>query len=135
MGDEAEGVFEQVYGQGFVRTGLNRPPLMMSMLPEFVRYTPDYLTSKGYVEVQGFGRDQINKFKREKIEALLAWNRHFRVDFFLWDSYNKRYGWVRLQDLVRDFRPHHVQTFPEGKEYFGVSAAELPMAADWVKLQ
>lgn len=132
MGDQAEAVFEEHYRQGWVRFGLNRPPLQMGALPPKIRYTPDYLTSKGLVEVQGFGRDQVAKFKRDKIEALLSWHRDFRVDFFLWDSTNRRYGWVRLPQLVTDFRKHHVLQFPEGTEYFAVPAGELPMSAGWV---
>lgn len=132
MGDEAEGVFEEHYPMAWTRFGLNRPDVPMGSLPPFLRFTPDYLTSRGMVEVQGFGRDQIAKFKRDKIEALLEWHHKFRVDFFLWDSTNRRYGWVRLQDLVNSLHNHHVKSFPEGNQYFAVSADELPMASDWV---
>lgn len=132
MGDEAEGVFEANYPMAWTRFGLNRPDVPMGSLPPFLRFTPDYLTSKGLVEVQGFGRDQLCKLKQDKVVALLEWNRHFRVDLFLWDSTNKRFGWVRLNDLVTNLHKHNVRMFPEGTQYFEVAADELPMASDWV---
>lgn len=133
MGDAAEAVFEETYSQGWVRLGLNRPPLNMGMLPPFIRFMPDYLTSKGLVEVQGFGRDQTAKFKLKKIGALLEWQDHFRVDFFVWDSHNQRYGWVRLPELWAALETAEVRVFEnDGNEYFAVPADELPVV-EWVE--
>lgn len=127
LGNEAEAIFEASYAQGFVRYGLDRPPIHMASLPPFVRFTPDYLTARGAVEVQGFGRDQNAKFRREKLAALGQWHHLIRVDFFIWDSHNKRYGWVRLPDLERRLRMSQLRRFPEGNEYFEVPADELPV--------
>lgn len=134
LGDESEGVFEDNYPMAWTRFGLNRPLVPMSSLPPFLRHTPDYVTSRGLVECQGFGRDQLAKFKRSKIDALLIWHHQMRVDFFLWDSANKQFGWVRLPDLVNNLHRHNVKSFHEGNQYFEVAAGELPMASDWTQL-
>lgn len=132
LGDEAEAVFEEVYPAAWTRYGLNRPSVPMNKLPAYIRYTPDYLTSRGLVEVQGFGTDQTAKFKQDKLAALSQWHLAFRVDFFLWDSYQKRYGWLRLPDLMAVIRQRHAATFPEGKLYFALKADELPIVDAWV---
>lgn len=135
MGDEAEAVFERAYPQKWVRFGINRPPINVKLVPPFVRYAPDYLTSKGLVEVQGFGRDQIAKFKLGKLEALTEWNDKFRVDFFLWDSSNQRYGWVRLAELDEALIAHgSAMTFHEGNPYTALRADCIPVVDGWVPL-
>lgn len=98
LGDQAEAVFEAVYPQGWARYGLCRPPINLATVPPMIRYSPDYITAKGFVEVQGFGRDQTFKLKASKYEALNAWHGLFRVDLFAYDSHNKRYGFMRLHD-------------------------------------
>lgn len=99
MGDEAEGVFEAVYPEGFVKYGLSRPPIHLASVPPFIRFTPDYLTAKGLVEVQGLGRDRTFKLKISKWTALEEWASHFRVDLFVWDRTDSRYGFIRLHEL------------------------------------
>ena len=133
MGDEAERVFEATYPQGFVRYGLARPPIGLSNVPAFIRYTPDYLTAKGLVEVQGLGQDQTFKLKMDKYESLFEWNAEFRVDLFVWDSYKKRYGWIKFDDLDGYILAGLAQrgTFPEGKTYWAVTADSLPTTGDW----
>lgn len=133
MGDEAEGVFEATYPQGFARYGINRPPIQLAKVPAFVRYTPDYLTSKGLVEVQGFGRDQTFKLKDDKYEALRHWHSIFRVDIFVWDSANKRYGFVRLHDFIEAWEEHGwSDSFDEGRNpYMALKAEHLPVE-HWV---
>ncbi len=133
MGDEAEKVFEAVYPQGFARFGLNRPPINLTNIPPFVRFMPDYLTAKGLVEVQGFGTDQIAKFKVQKLDVLRQWHRLFRVDFFLWDRTNLRYGWLRLNDLEEAMPWIHAElrSFHEGNQYWAIPAANLPVI-EWV---
>lgn len=133
MGDEAEGVFEETYQEGWVRFGLNRPPINLANVPRFIRHAPDYLTSKGLVEVQGFGRDQTFKLKHEKLFALQDWHAKFRVDLFVWDSHNKRYGWLRLNDLCAELDDiAEFAQFPEGKPYLAIMADRLPVI-EWTQ--
>lgn len=135
MGDEAEGMFEATYPEGFVRFGLNRPPIRLADVPPFVRYTPDYLTSKGLVEVQGFGRDQTFKLKDDKLAALLKWQEKFRVDVWVWDSHKRRYGWLRLNQLLVAVQDHARQkAFVEGKPYWALAAGKLPVVDGWTVL-
>lgn len=135
LGDEAEGIFESTYPQGFVKFGLSRPPINLSNVPAFVRYTPDYLTAKGLVEAQGFGRDQKLKIKRDKMDALADWAviSDWRVDMFVWDTTNKRFGWIRMPELVEAAHEFGVWGwFPEGKQYVAIAATDLP--AVWTDL-
>lgn len=132
MGDEAEGIFEATYPQGFVRFGLNRPPINLANVPEKIRYSPDYLTGKGFVEVQGFGRDQTVKMKLCKWQAMWAWHADFRCDLFLWDTTNKRHGWVRLPELAEAFGEHaDMRAFPEGTAYWAIHANQVPVVDGW----
>lgn len=131
LGDEAESIFESVYSHGFVKYGLSRPPINLATVPEFIRYTPDYLTSKGLVEVQGFGRDQTFKLKEDKYGALCDWHywAEVRVDLFVWDSWNREYGWIRLLDLTTE--DAEIRHFPEGKPYYAWQAKDLPVI-EWM---
>lgn len=126
MGDEAEEVFEQTTSNGFVRYGLNRPPIKLGNVPEMVRYTPDYLQHDRLVEVQGIGADRTIKLKVDKYAALLQWNQIFPTFMFVWDSKARAYtefpidGFpVLLCELDR---------FAEGKPYFALKADALPFA-------
>jgi hypothetical protein len=138
LGDEAEQKFEaycKKRRRGFERFGHNRPNLRMDMLPARVRYTPDYLTSKCFVEVQGLGTDQLFKLKLDKHGALHYWNDmrspHFEgVQFYVWDSYRKRECLLPL--LVLDEvigQCAELNAFPEGKAYFEIPADEVFDAA------
>lgn len=133
MGDEAEGIFEEVYPYGKAKYGLSRPPVNLTQVPAFVRYTPDYLTAKGLVEVQGFGRDQTFKLKVDKYNALNEWHLQFRVDLFVWDTTNKRYGFVRLHDFMEAWEEHGwSDAFDDGRNpYMALKAEHLPVDA-WV---
>jgi hypothetical protein len=124
MGDEAEGVFEEVCHVNWVRYGLNRPPLKMSMLDERVRYTPDYLTSAAFVEVQGFGRDQTLKLKVSKMSALAWWNVPHPVELFVWDSTNKRHAQFPLAEVQAWFDNLRtvLDRFHDSGAYFAVPA-------------
>ena len=89
LGDPAENAFRKYAAQGgiaCVKYGLDRPPLDLSRTPSYIRYTPDFLTNNGLVEVQGCGRDQCFKFKHDKLRALLQWQRHHHVDMWLWNE-------------------------------------------------
>jgi hypothetical protein len=127
MGDQAEGVFEEVCELGFVRFGLNRPPLRMSALPARIRYTPDYLMSSKLVEVQGFGRDQVMKLKLDKWNCLHWWNSVHPVELFLYDSHNDRWTFVTLKQLDEWLAngEAELRSFPEGKSYFAFRASLL----------
>ena len=124
MGDEAESVFEATHPAGYVRFGLNRPPLHMASLPVRVRYAPDYLTSKGFVEVKGCGRDQRLKVKLENLNALHYWNQLFTTSVFVWDSSKKRHTTFtikQLQKVIDDPAGGVVSDhFHDGKMYFAV---------------
>jgi hypothetical protein len=123
MGDEAENIFETVSPINWVRTGLNRPPISVSALPVAVRYMPDYLTSRCWVEVQGCGRDQLFKFKHEKLEALVAWEQFGHpVEIFLWNRTNQSHTQISLSELYDCFVSQDcVQgEYEEGKTWIGV---------------
>lgn len=116
MGDQAEGVFEGSTSNGYVHYGLSRPPINMGKLPEFLRYTPDYLQHDRLVEVKGLGRDQVLKVKTEQIRALNEWDEKYPVDVFIYDSANNRYTQVSLLELRELIGAHaEIQQFPEGK--------------------
>lgn len=124
MGDAAERKFEETYDKGFVRTGLNRPPIHVPSIPTRERYRPDYLTAEGYVEVQGFGKAQVFQLKVEKFNCLNFWDSIHPVHIFVWDSYRKRYKQFPL-DNVRAWIDDGSATmgwFPEGKAYFAIPA-------------
>lgn len=124
MGDEAEGIFEQVVDQPFVRFGLERPPIKMGQLPEFLRYTPDYLLTDRLVEVQGVGRDRLVKLKCDKHAALLQWRTFHPVDLFVWDNVDRAFTSFPITDFpINDSELH---SFPEGKPYFAIHVDALP---------
>lgn len=132
MGDLAEDVFERVarhhLGRGFVRYGLNRPPISMRTLPARVRYTPDYLMSDRFVEVQGFGGDRLFKLKLDKWMALHHWNAILPVEFFVYDSSQKVWQMLALHaiDTIAARGKGGLDTFTEGKVYLGIAADVLP---------
>lgn len=125
MGDEAEARFEeycQRKRRGFVRYGLDRPPIKVPELPTRIRYTPDYLTTKAFVEVQGFGQDGIFKLKVEKYNSLHWWNNSHPVHIYVWDSYEERECIVHLFEVDRlvNEGAAELNYFPEGKAYFAI---------------
>lgn len=133
MGDEAEGIFEEVYPLGWARFGLNRPPIQMFKLSDMLRYTPDYITSDGLVEVMGFGQAQALRIKIEKLVAMDEWAQRDRVRLFVWDKTNERHGLVDLPDLAFACRMHgKLDTFPEGKQFYEIPAEKLPVR-EWVQ--
>jgi len=95
LGDPAENAFEawcKRRSHKYATYGLRRPDLDLSYVPPFVRYTPDFLTQFGLVEVQGCGRDETFKFKHEKLDALVDWHRNcksqhgFHLYLWLWNQ-------------------------------------------------
>lgn len=127
MGDAAEAAFEEwaeVNKRGFIRYGLNRPPIAVHRLPTRVRYTPDYLTTRAFVECQGFGQDQLVKMKVDKAGCLHWWADLHEVELFLWDSANKRSVLVTLDEFDDALcEPEAaLKHFQERKPYFEVPA-------------
>lgn len=135
MGDQAEGRFERYATEelqlSFLRFGLDRPPLRMSQLPTRLRYTPDYLMSNKFVEVQGFGRDQTFKIKLEKLNCLHWWNDLHPTFFYVWDSKNERECMLHLFliDGIINSGQVTLDHFPEGKAYFALKGEDVFDAA------
>lgn len=89
LGDPAEKAFIQwatASNKRHVKYGLDRPPISLAHIPAFIRYTPDFLTDRTLVEVQGCGRDQTFKFKHDKLWAMARWDGYMPVDWFLWNQ-------------------------------------------------
>jgi hypothetical protein len=63
---------------------------------------PDYLTARSWVEVQGCGRDQVFKFKQEKLAALVEWERSTEhpVEIFLWNKTAHQCIQVPLETII-----------------------------------
>lgn len=126
MGDIAEGEFERVMSEernlGYVRWGLDRPPLQVHKLPERIRFAPDYLTTKCFVEVQGFGRDQVVKLKIAKYDVLRFYRTIHPVQLFLFDSANVRHTFVELEKVTALLPKATIREFPEGTSYYAFGA-------------
>lgn len=111
LGDEAEqkfAEFAEEEGFGFAPYGLARPPVNLSRVSPFVRYTPDFLTANRLIEVQGHGREGVTKCKIDKLQQLSEWDRYMPVAMFLWNSTRKvRFlvpfpsYWEALHDTIR----------------------------------
>lgn len=113
LGDPAENacvMWAERHGYPIVRYGLNRPPISLRNVPAFIRYTPDFLGPDYLMEVQGCGRDQLFKFKHEKLWALTEWDRHMPVNLFLWNQTLDAYLVVRLNKIRQ-----YCSTFDEYK--------------------
>ncbi len=123
MGDIAERKFEERSVVEWVRYGLCRPPIDMSALPPELRYTPDYLTAQGLVEVQGLGQDQTLKVKHDKLEALRWWSKIHPVFLFVYDSHKDRHSLLSLDDLTKRCKESDTESFPEGKPYFAIKSS------------
>jgi hypothetical protein len=125
MGDESEGQFELTHPGKFVRFGLNRPPVNVRMLPPLIRAAPDYLTSFGFVECMGVGKDRILKLKISKALEMQRWHEIFKLQLFVWDSKDKRsdlFDWEWLWPQLPNFP---TDKFSEGNVYWAVNIDEL----------
>lgn len=131
LGDEAEHVFSQLVGEdNCVKYGLDRPPIHVGKLPEFVRFTPDYLQEHRAVEVVGMGHDGVLKIKVQKLLALMKWNEFMPVYVFIWNGHLKEYTLAPVTDIWR--RCHEagkVVRFHEGNLAWFLPVAAL--AASW----
>lgn len=125
LGDEAERRCEEhldELGRGLIRTGLNRPPLHVASLPNAIRHLPDFLTTHGWVEAKGVGRDRVLKIKVEDFIAWGFWAILHPVEIFVWDSHASRGTLHPLESVVgwvNDERTT-LERFPEGKAYFAI---------------
>jgi hypothetical protein len=129
LGDEAEGKFGEYMeeiGLGFARFGLDRPPVQVHRLSDFVRYTPDFVTSTQLVEVQGHGREGITKCKLTKLAALLDWTNlgGMEVSMFLWNSHRQvrfMIPFYAYNDAMCDRKARTQGAFDDGRNpWFGV---------------
>ena len=130
LGDIAEGVFEEVWPYPFERSGIKRPKVRASVIPPFVRAAPDYYDKDGFIEVMGFGEDQVIKLKDQKHEVLLEWERYWTVRIFLWDSSNKQWSIAPLRDVeVVIIHDGWSSSFHDGNTYNAIAASDWP--APW----
>jgi hypothetical protein len=125
MGDEAEAEFEHRSKLGFVRAGLRRPKVRVRDLHPYEAHRPDYLTSRGYVEVMGMGEDQILKLKIKKLEALHFWALLMPVSLWVWDSFKRRYVELPLARVDILAVKAKIAFFPEGSPYYELPAEQL----------
>jgi hypothetical protein len=135
LGDEAEGVFESVFPRRFARYGLDRPAINLDFVPPFVRFSPDYITTDGFVEVQGMGRDHLFKLKHDKLDALCQWNRMFPTLMFVWDRTGNRYGSCGMPALYVSLMGQGIVGCFEGnKPYRALHVDALPVS-NWTVLE
>jgi hypothetical protein len=129
LGDTAETIFEQVWPYKVERYGLRRPAISMATLPEFVRFTPDFLSRSQLIEVQGFGRDGLVKLKIDKWHALKTWALFMPTVLFLYDSKKKRWGEISVDDLCIYIRQNDVtiDSFHDGNQFYSIPADSLPV--------
>lgn len=124
LGDEAEAVFDEWHPVKSAPLGLNRPDVPLGNVPAFLRYMPDRLLADGLVECQGIGRDQTVKLKLDKFLALKLWHNIFPTRMFVWDSANRRCGFLALDEIEALIAAGKVEwrRFPEGKAYIAIDA-------------
>lgn len=130
MGDEAENKFVEWAddnGVKHLQFGLNRPDLDVAKLPHRIRFAPDFLTNKTFVEVKGVGRDQLLKLKVSQHGALHWWADVFPVQLFVWDRTNERMALIDLADYdaLVDDGVAELDRFPEGRAYFALPLEDI----------
>ena len=133
MGDAAEEMFVRVYEGPCDPYGLSRPNSSMSRMPAFIRYTPDFITSSGFVECKGVGQDQLLKVKMENIVVLEQWNVDWPVSFFINDTAMKRWNLFPLAGIMSaiDLFPlnYKMPVFHDNdKPYWPIPCATLPLS-------
>lgn len=131
LGDEAEGVFREVAGD-CVKYGLDRPPINLRHVPDFIRFTPDFLQASRAVEVVGMGQDGILKIKCNKMLALLKWNEHMPVFVFIWNSATQLYTLLPVTELWRRLlETGKIERFHEGNLAFFAPVDGLATGWGW----
>lgn len=128
MGDEAEGLFKLLFPNS-ARFGLDRPPVNLTRVPEFIRFMPDFLLHNRLVECMGVGRDQILKLKVDKLLVLLEWDELHETHLFVWDSHKRRHMEMPIVDVAAVARFSDTKFFPEGPEYHVIPLDAL--AVEW----
>lgn len=125
MGDLAENKFEEIWKTSFERWGLRRPRVNVRQLPARLRHAPDYLTSQGFIEVLGLGREQCLRLKVEKMNCLWWWSDLHPVSLFIYDSHHNRSAVIELSAVQQwiDSGQVTLGIFPERKAYWNVPAS------------
>lgn len=137
MGDQAEKAYLRAYNgshQKHDKFGWDRTDLDTSKMPPKLRYMPDFITvGRGGVswltECVGFGKDQLLKFKVEKLKALKEWQDDCLTYIFIYDSSQDKYAIILVDGLQKIADACPIKTFPEGKEYYEIPADRFAMFA------
>ena len=119
MGDETEGIFEEMYPEQYVRFGFNRPPFSIAKMPLQLRYAPDYIEGGiRFVECQGIGAAGL-KVKIEKLMALQHWDLMLPVHFFIWSRPKEMVTEFTLKELLKYAGQEKASlgAYTEGKPY------------------
>lgn len=116
MGDEAEGIFFQLYPNEYLPLGFNRPPFSMKGMPVNMRAIPDAVGRLNFVEIQGIGRDRTLKLKTPKMDALCVWNDYIGpVDLFIWDRTERQTFRAPLKSWLHAAAEYgEADKYPEG---------------------
>ncbi len=133
MGDQAEGVYEEVYGDESERFGFNLPRFPIRNIPPILRYAPDYIHGTAparFVEVQGFST--ALKVKIEKIGGLFHWQTHLPVHLFFYSSLKDDYCEIELNDFLKlAGQKATLSSYDEGsKPYLRFTPGVLPWSSD-----
>jgi hypothetical protein len=127
MGDEAEGVFDEMHPKHH-KLGLNRPPFQVSGMELAMRYAPDRMLRDRFVEVMGIGKDRTLKMKVEKFDAMFQWTWIGPVELFVYDKTKNATYMAPIRDWwERCARFGTRGTFPEGTEYVGLHVDHFPV--------
>ena len=132
MGDVAENVCDRVYQGRTHALGLNRVwqngvGLTLSQMTTPMRYTPDRITIDSFVECMGVGRDRKLKVKREKLQALVEWDKIGPTRLGVYDQTENVWYETGIHHWVASCTKYGtVKMFPEGKEYYELQVRDFP---------
>jgi hypothetical protein len=127
MGDPAESVFDDMYPKHH-KLGLNRPPFSMQGMNAAMRYLPDRMTRKAFVEVMGIGRDRLLKLKDEKLQALFEWRQLGPVHLFVWDQQANTTYEAPIEEWAEAITNLGTDgTFSEGKTFKALHVNHFPV--------
>jgi len=135
MGDEAEGIYEQVLPIGnSIPFGWRRPKVSMKNMTNKISNMPDFYAGAGYlVECMGCGTDKLLKLKTNKWEALKGWNQDQDVMLFVWNSKLREWFLLDWEGMKRAYaagkRVHGVKRFHDGPQYVAIPWAVLEAQA------
>ena len=89
------------------------------------------------MEVVGLGRDDVLKFKSDKLAALSAWNRLVTLYIFVW--HQKREEWALIPFAAfrsltnRILKRDGMRSFDDGNEFIGIPYRELMLTKGIVR--